>query len=77
MENKLDSNYILKQLQVLRVKLSLTQDVVANHLGISTKHLSEIERCISNPSFELLLELINFYNEKNGSLIDLNTFFYK
>lgn len=73
---KLNNQDVLKNIQTIRLKLDLTQDEVADHLSITTKHLSEIERSISNPSFDLLISLLNFYNNKNGSLLNLNKIFY-
>ena len=42
-----------------RKKLLLTQEVVAEHLGISVKHFSEVERGIAGLSIENLINLSN------------------
>lgn len=77
MENTtLNNKNILKRIQAIRLKLNLTQDEVSNHLIITTKHLSEIERGIAHPSLSLLIKLLNFYNNKNGRPLNLNKIFY-
>ena len=56
-------NYYKKEMglriKTRRKKLLLTQEVVAEHLGISVKHFSEVERGIAGLSIENLINLSN------------------
>ncbi|MFV8765583.1 helix-turn-helix domain-containing protein [Aerococcus urinaeequi] len=74
--NHITTKKILKNLQIIRKKLNLTQEDVANHFEISVKHVSELERGISNPSFSLLIEIINYYSDINGKSLNINKIFY-
>lgn len=72
----INEEYILSNLQNIRKRLYLTQEEVAEYFSISVKHLSEIERGISRPSFSLFVKILNYYNSKNGQEIDVNKIFY-
>lgn len=45
------------RIKTRRKKLLLTQEVVAEHLGVSVKHFSEVERGIAGLSIENLINL--------------------
>lgn len=47
------------RIKTRRKKLLLTQETVAEHLGISVKHFSEVERGIAGLSIENLIKLGN------------------
>ena len=47
------------RIKTRRKKLLLTQEVVAEHLGISVKYFSEVERGIAGLSIENLINLSN------------------
>lgn len=47
------------RIKTRRKKLLLTQEVVAEHLGVSVKHFSEVERGIAGLSIENLINLSN------------------
>lgn len=75
--NQIEIMSILKNMQIVRRNLNITQEEVASNLNITIKHISEIERGISFPSITLFIELLSYYNEINGQYLDCNVLFYK
>lgn len=61
MENTLNIS-IGKRIAHIRHKNNMTQEVLANHLNVSPKHISHVERGTSNLSLKNLIELCHFLN---------------
>ena len=53
----LDYSLIGKRIRKRRKELDLTQEVVAERVQISNQHMSNIERAISIPSTEVVMQL--------------------
>ena len=50
------------RIQQSRIKANLTQDQVAECVGISQKHLSRIEKGYHNPHFDIIISLSKILN---------------
>ena len=70
---------ISKRIKEERIKLNLTQEELAEKIGMSYKYLSNIERGVDKPSLDLLIRLSEelrisvlklFIDEKNKSKND-------
>lgn len=54
--------YLGQRLKLLRKDHNLTQENLAEKLGISVKHYSEVERGITGLSIENLIKVSNLFN---------------
>ena len=59
---KSDATLIGKRIAMARKSANLTQEKLANNVGIVTKHLSEIERGISGVAIGTLIEIAKCLN---------------
>lgn len=51
-----------KRIQTYRIKNHLTQEYVAEKVGISQKHLSRIEQGYHNPRFDVIIKIAHTIN---------------
>lgn len=78
-ENKLLLE-IGQRIKTIRTKKGLTQEQVAEIVGISQKHLSRIEKGYHNPRFDMIIKIANALNvptdafAKNLSDSDVDVF---
>lgn len=56
-DEKLQKELLGKRIRRLRDRLELTQDELAEAVGLNPKHLSNMERGKENPTFDTLLRL--------------------
>ena len=57
-----DREYIAKKIRLARKKANLTQEELAEKIGISAKQISRIEIATYSPSLSTFLKLINVLN---------------
>lgn len=61
-----DVNDLKKQIGIImllhRLRLNLSQFLVANELNLSANQIGRIERAETNPTLSILLKLSNFYS---------------
>ena len=48
-----------KRIKIVRQRSGLTQDQLAEQVGLSSKYISGIERGVENPTMEILIRLAN------------------
>lgn len=63
------ASYLQRQLKVLRVTRSLSQEVVANHIGIEKKQIHQYETGKLLPSMRTLIKLCEFYGTTPNKLL--------
>lgn len=72
MENKDEKNDLIleigKRIQKYRVQKNLTQEQVAETVGISQKHLSRIEKGYHNPRFDMIIHIAEALNIPTDAL---------
>ena len=57
-----------KRIQKYRIQKNLTQEQVAEIVGISQKHLSRIEKGYHNPRFDMIIHIADALNIPTDSL---------
>lgn len=57
-----DREYIAKKIKLARKKANLTQEELAEKVGISAKQISRIEIATYSPSLSTFLKLVNILN---------------
>ena len=63
-----------KKLRELRKEKGVSQEQVANELGISTSAYSNYEQGIREPSIDMLIKLCKYYNVTSDYLIGINEY---
>ena len=63
-----------KRLQALRVKLDITQEKLADDVGLTVESISNIERGIFGPKFENLEKIARSLNIPVKELFDFDQF---
>lgn len=68
----LDEFYLLlaKRIKLLRKKANMTQEVLAEKVGIGLVHMSKIEIGIARPSIPVLYKIANILNVSVKDLFD-------
>ena len=51
-----------KKIQFYREKAGISQEALAEHIGVSVTSISNIERGANYPSFENFIKILNFIN---------------
>ncbi len=64
-----------EKLQRARESIGLTQEKVAEYLGLSPRYISDIERNKTKGSIDTLIKLCNIYNITPNDLLDEYIFF--
>lgn len=59
---KVSSIKIGKNIQKIRKSFGYTQERLAEEIDCSTRYISDIEQNRSNPSYEVLINICNFFN---------------
>lgn len=59
---KVSSIKIGKNIQKIRKSFGYTQERLAEEIYCSTRYISDIEQNRSNPSYEVLINICNFFN---------------
>ena len=59
-----------KNLKIFRVKHDLTQEELANQLGISVAHYGSVERGIYDPSYKMMETFFRLYPQENFKIFD-------
>ena len=57
-------------LKELRTKRSLTQEQLAEVLGVSNRSISRWENGVTMPDFDLLIQIAEFYDVEIGEILD-------
>ena len=57
-------------LKTLRSEKSITQEELAEKLGVSNRSISRWENGITMPDFDLLIELAKYYEIEVGEILD-------
>lgn len=61
-----------KKIQLFREKAGISQEELANHIGVSVTSVSNIERGANYPSFENFIKILNFIKASpNQVMFDL------
>lgn len=61
-----------KRIQLFREKAGISQEELANHIGVSVTSVSNIERGANYPSFENFIKILNFIKASpNQVMFDL------
>lgn len=72
MENKDEKSDLIleigKRIQKYRIQKNLTQEQVAETVGISQKHLSRIEKGYHNPRFDMIIHIAEALNIPTDAL---------
>lgn len=63
-ENSLKSKYFKTKIKVLRAEKNITQEQLADAIGVSRTTILEIERGTFNPSLKLAFKLCNYFHTK-------------
>lgn len=66
----MDQQKIGRFLRELRSGRGLTQEQLAEHLGVSNRSVSRWETGATMPDFDLLVQLSDYYNVEIGDLLD-------
>lgn len=61
-ETQVRRQYCGARIREMRLRHSLTQEELANQIHTSNSNIAKIEAGVSSPSFDLLIELRNFFN---------------
>ena len=72
----MDDKLILlgKRIASLRVKKGFTQEKLAEVVNYSTNHISKLELARTNPSFDLLVSIVNAFNVELKELFNFYDF---
>lgn len=62
-------SFFSKRIRLFRKKIGITQEQAAETLGITAKHISELERGITAPSLDLLVRIASFYGVPPSELL--------
>lgn len=75
MKNKKTNITYGKKLKDARVSVGLTQEKVAEFLGLAPRYVSDLERDKTKGSIDTLIKLCNIYNITPNDLLDKYIFF--
>lgn len=64
-----DAEKIGKRIQVLRQESGLTQEALADGLGVSAGHLNKIEKGTKGTSMDLLIDITEFFNVSSDYIL--------
>ena len=59
-----------KKLKVFRIEHDLTQEELANQLGISVAHYGSVERGIYDPSYKMMATFFRLYPQEKFEIFD-------
>lgn len=62
---------VRKNLKEMRLKKKMTQQNVADKIGLTRMGYSKIENCTRDPSFKILLEIKKTMTYENDNLFDI------